>query len=65
MTALILPPRLNGFAVDYMPDPDTGEVAVAVWRDDRRDEGILVHCQNWDEVCRLIGHVQAVGRART
>lgn len=55
--ACLLPSRLNGFPVDYMPDP-AGGVDVAIWQDEGRNEGILVPCSDWDMVRRLIANAQ-------
>lgn len=57
VAALILPPRINGFPVDYMP-AEGGGVDVAVWRDEQRNEGILVRCTDWNHVRRLIADVE-------
>jgi hypothetical protein len=62
MTAFpcILPPRVNGFPVDYMP-AEGGGVDVAIWQDERRDEGFLIHCADWAAVRKLVADVMNGG----
>lgn len=55
--ACLLPPRLNSFLVDYMPELDTGVVSIAIWRDEWREVGSLILCRDWAGERRLIGAV--------
>jgi len=56
-----LRPRLlpGGFIIEYtQADPVIGGIDVLIWRDDRRDDGIVVHCADWSAAHRLARSVE-------
>ena len=53
------PSSINGFPVDYAEaDPEIGGIDVYIWKTERREDGIMVHCPNWQAVHKMMRDIQ-------
>lgn len=60
------PRELAGYPIDYYKaDPVTGAIDVVIWRNERRDDGFMIHCENWGHAHRLLTEIGKATEGRT
>lgn len=59
------PNKIGGHPVEYQKaNPEIGGVDVIVWRDERRDDGFLINCRDWQHAHELVDTIRKAKGAR-
>lgn len=63
---LLRPRELAGYPIDYHnADSETGVIDVIIWRTNQRDDGFMIHCEDWGHVHRLLTDISKTMGGRT